>query len=152
MPQHIEIACCTRGCFAIVTLHPSDEARLRRTHEVFYCPAGHPLHFAAKTDAEKEREQLERRVASADAREARLSRRWTEALEAGEFLAAGARVCPLGCGWTARRQARGLWTGDTEALGRYLDRVGGDVAEHLLHEHNATRQPVALIPERATSA
>ena len=34
------------------------EAAHRLNHEWFYCPAGHPAHYAAETDAERLRKEL----------------------------------------------------------------------------------------------
>ena len=137
MPEHVEISCASKGCFAIITMHPDDEARLRRSHETFYCPAGHSNYYPGKTPEQKEREGE------------RWRERWEETMEAGQLLATGVRTCPLGCGWTATRKSRGLWQGDQEAVSRYIDRAGRDLAEHLLTEHNATRKPIALIAERS---
>jgi hypothetical protein len=39
MLTHNTLTCCHEGCYAVITLHPDDEQRLRRTHEWFYCPA-----------------------------------------------------------------------------------------------------------------
>lgn len=149
MPDHVQINCASQGCYAIITMHPADEERLRRTHESFYCPAGHGNHFPGKTAEQREREELEKRAARLERFLDEAHLRQGRIHDAATFLAGGARACPLGCGWSAQRRPLGLWNGDEEAIGRYLDRVGRDLADHLLHEHNATRQPVALLPERA---
>lgn len=151
MTSHIQINCASEGCYAIITMHPADEERLRRTHESFYCPAGHGNHFPGKTVEQKEREELKRRAAQLDRLLDGAHDRMHRMHEGAVFLANATRACPLGCGWSTSRRPTGLWDGDEEAIGRYLDRIGGDLAEHLLREHNATRQPVALLPERASA-
>jgi hypothetical protein len=148
MPEHVEISCASEGCFAIITLHPEDQARLRRSHERFYCPAGHANLYPGRTLEQKEREELERRLMYAERHVGEWRHRWEEMMEAGTLLVAGVRTCPLGCGWTAARKPRGLWQGDQEAVSRYMDRAGRDLAEHLMTDHNATRKPIALLPER----
>lgn len=55
-----EGACATMGCHGRVCLNEDVERRARRTHETFYCSAGHPNYFAKKTDQEVRIEQLER--------------------------------------------------------------------------------------------
>lgn len=145
MLTHRTLDCATEGCYAVITVHPNEERRLRRTHETFYCPAGHSNYFAGKTDEEKRIEELERREANLE--------RWLEgAYEQSEGLrdaltavAHSMQVCPLGCGWKTSRRLVG-YPPSEEQIGRYFDRVGQDLVEHLVGEHNArTRRPVALL-------
>lgn len=57
--------CCTCGIPFAVT---SDFQKQRRLdHQYFYCPAGHPQHYAGKSEAEQQRDRanrLERQLAN----------------------------------------------------------------------------------------
>lgn len=147
MPKHTEINCARQGCYAIITVHPDDERRLRRTHESFYCPAGHGNHFPGKTSEEKELDDLKKRVELDRRVIDEWRERWGHQQTATTVLAHGAQVCPLGCGWTTRRRLP--WNPSGRDVDRFLDRAGRDLAEHLLGDHNATRRPIALLTERA---
>lgn len=150
--HHATINCATKGCFAIITLHPQEEDRLRRTHETFYCPAGHSNYFAGKTKTEKRVEQLEREITAANEVRDRLIAQRDVCNDLVGDLRHGMQVCPLGCGWETTRRLS-LWTlifddnaDEREAtVGRFFDRVYGDLREHLTREHNATLAPVALL-------
>lgn len=135
MPEHVEINCATQGCYAIITLHPADAARLRRTHETFYCPAGHHNYFAGKTDDEKRLERLRDSLDRAN------ERSYQRTLLVRHFVNA-IQVCPFGCGWVGSRR---LSEWNEASAGRFLDRVGHDLSDHLQHDHNATRKPIALL-------
>jgi hypothetical protein len=147
MPQHVTINCATEGCYAIITLHPDDERRLRRTHEPFYCPAGHGNHFAGKAQSEKERDELRQRIDLLKRCLEEWRERWEGERKTSVLLTHGVQVCPLGCGWVARRRLP--WRPEEREVARFLDRVWLDLTEHLLREHNATRKPIALLAERA---
>lgn len=67
--------CATQGCQSTIHLHHDIEAKLRRTHETFYCPAGHSNYFA------------------------RFREMWHEALESREDWKIRAKTCPFGCGF-----------------------------------------------------
>jgi hypothetical protein len=150
MPSHVEINCARKGCYAIITVHPDDEARLRRTHETFYCPAGHSNYFAGKTTEEKRVEELERRVELSGRVADEWRERWEEQNRTSSILMHGVQVCPLGCGWkTNRRMGCNPSRRDVD---RFLDRVGGDLTDHLVGDHNATRKPIALLPERSLAS
>jgi hypothetical protein len=41
----VTVNCAHEGCFAIITLQRDHEQRLRQTHEMFCCVAGHPNYF-----------------------------------------------------------------------------------------------------------
>jgi hypothetical protein len=149
MPDHVTVNCARKGCYAIITMHPDDEARLRRTHESFYCPAGHGSHFPGKTPEQKEIDELQRRVEVTERCVDEWRERWESQHAAAAALTHGAQVCPLGCGWTTRRRLP--WNPSVSDVDRFLDRVGSDLVEHLLADHNATRKPVALLTEHATT-
>jgi hypothetical protein len=61
---HVEIVCATHGCGQFICTTSEHEERLRRTHEVFYCPAGHHNYFAGQTLQEKQIKDLEARLAN----------------------------------------------------------------------------------------
>ena len=128
---HQTINCARKGCYAIVTLHPDDEARLRRTHEEFFCPAGHSNYFPGKTEEEKTIERLERRVED--------SEEWAQCehdrAERHRTLAEAMQVCPLGCGWKGRRRLP--WDAQKPDVARFTDRVYADLREHLRAAHGA---------------
>ena len=140
---HIHVNCASEGCYAVITLHPNDEQRLRRTHETVYCPAGHGNHFAGKTEDQKRIEQLERTIAMWKGHRDVWLNRWEAEHDLRGELTHAIQVCPLGCGWHGSRRLP--YMPDQEAVGRFLDRVGSDLVEHLVGDHNATRAPVALL-------
>ena len=79
--NHQTISCATQACYAVITLHPDDEARLRRTGETFYCPAGHPnILWVGKSKLEKRVDGLERALN-------RVQEMRRETLELAELLA-----------------------------------------------------------------
>lgn len=123
--EHVNVSCPSGGCFAIVTLHPDDEERLRRTHESFYCPAGHSMSFQGKTADEKRIAELERVVRNN-------SHRSSQQHEIRERLVDSLKDCPLGCGWRARRHTQDQTPWGYAAM---VQRVRGDIVEHLCSEH-----------------
>jgi hypothetical protein len=143
MPQHVTINCAREGCYAIITLHPDDERRLRRTHESFYCPAGHGNHFPGQTAGEKERDELSKRVDLLKRCVEEWRERWEGEHRTSSLLTHGVQVCPLGCGWSTRRRLP--WHPEERDVARFLDRVWLDLTDHLLREHNATREPIKLL-------
>lgn len=149
--SHATINCASQGCYAIITLHPTDEDRLRQTHERFYCPAGHSNYFPGKTKQEKRLDELERQLAAAESLRDRLVAQRDVCDDIVGELRRGLTVCPLGCGWhTPRRLSTWSLLFDSAderdaRLARFFDRVYGDLREHLIHDHNATVKPVALL-------
>lgn len=134
---HNQIACCHQGCYAIITLHPDDEARLRRTHESFYCPAGHSQSFRGKTKDQKRIEQLEHHR---DSLREDLNEAYKRFDVLHHALVEGVQVCPLGCGWHGARRLPSHPT--RRDLGRFYDRVYADLRDHLWDEHGATTMQV----------
>lgn len=139
--QHEHYDCPKKGCFAVVTLHRQEAARLRETHDDFWCPAGHSMSFQGKTPQEKRIEQLERKLKRAEQME---QMGWDYAYaqaDGARSLARGAQVCPLGCGWHANRRIS-FWGDDgeanEEAVARFFDRAWQDLREHLSVMHGAT--------------
>ena len=109
---------------------------LKRTHEIFYCPNGHPRCFPGKTDQEKKIEELERQLRSLQDTIERVSDREADVHETVRHLADVVKACPVeGCEWhTTRRLAS--YPEDYE-LGRFVERVHGDLREHLRVVHGA---------------
>lgn len=140
MLAHVHVNCAKQGCFAVITLHPQEERRLRDTHESFYCPAGHSNYFPGLTKEERELRDLRWKVAY-------LERRRGDALDAVMAATRALGVCPFGCGWRSRRYIRRgtAEQGYYSMLRQYFDRVGRDLADHLRHEHNATPEKVRLL-------
>lgn len=133
--DHAHVECAQTGCFAVITLHPQEEARLRSTHEVFYCPAGHQNFYPGKTTQEKEIERLEQ-IAIRLRRDVKgwIDRDW-ESQKVRGLLARGLLTCPLGCGWKSSRRL--LWRADRADARRFMDRAGSDLVEHLAAAHGA---------------
>lgn len=67
----LELVDCA-NCHVIFGLSEEHIARLRKSGERFYCPAGHNLNFG-KSEADKLREELERARTQADRLEARVT-------------------------------------------------------------------------------
>lgn len=140
--NHVHLTCATRGCAAVITVHPGEEERLRRTGESFYCPAGHMTYFPLKRK-DTEADKLRREVTMLKKNMDHWRGRWEASQETRKGLIAGLSTCPLGCGYQSTRRLP--WMPGEDDLHRFMDRVGGDMAAHLLSEHNATRRPVALL-------
>lgn len=147
MLTHVKLSCCHEGCYAVITLHPDDERRLRRTRESFYCPAGHSQHFTDKTAEEKKIEELEGEIKKLESSVGFHKRRRNQVTDQLELTCRALGVCPLGCGWTSRKRIRraSLADGWSWNLHQYLDRVGRDLNDHLRAEHNATPAKVRLL-------
>ena len=96
----VHIACATEKCGHTICMKPEVQARYRRTHETYRCPAGHANYYPAETDEEKD---LRRAKATLN--------RWRELWdrERAEHNAARklARTCPL-CGMVIPRTRRHL--------------------------------------------
>lgn len=60
MLSHVRVACCHKGCGALVCFPPEVHARLRRTHEWWLCPFGHWQHFTGPTEEQRRIKALER--------------------------------------------------------------------------------------------
>lgn len=110
-------ACPTRGCGHVVHLHHDVEQRLRRTHESFYCPAGHALSFKGATNDEKRIRFLEQTIE-------RWRDRWEEQAEAADEWKLQARTCPFGCGYRVLRK-------------RLPEAITAALVLHLVEEHGA---------------
>lgn len=53
------VTCCHTGCGVQFGIEADYMARLRQTHDGFYCPNGHRQHFNAETEAERLKRQLQ---------------------------------------------------------------------------------------------
>lgn len=140
--RHVHIDCAREGCYAVITVHPQEERRLRQTHERFYCPAGHSNYFPGKTEEEKTIERLRDRVNELTTEVWQRVSPWRSAVME---LREGVRVCPMGCGYVSRRRLTG-WPPDEGDVGRYLDRVWFDLREHMQLEHGAQTSTIKQIP------
>jgi hypothetical protein len=100
----------------------------------FYCPNGHRLSYRPSAQ-EKRIEELERELARRKGDYRQLVDAQDELLAAREELVGALRQCP-GCDWRSRRQI----PRDPVAMGRGLERVRQDLAEHLVQAHGARPQ------------
>jgi len=50
------ITCCNCGCLFAIT--DDMDNRLRKCHNTFYCPNGHPQSYTAKSEEERLREKI----------------------------------------------------------------------------------------------
>lgn len=57
MEVNIEKTTCSE-CGVLMWITEGHMNKLRKSHETFYCPNGHSLHFPQKNDAEKIQEEL----------------------------------------------------------------------------------------------
>lgn len=61
--------CC--NCHLPFAMSRQFQAKRREDRQWFYCPAGHPQHYTGKTEAQKLREELERKQAALEAEKGR---------------------------------------------------------------------------------
>jgi len=128
-------ACAERGCQSTIHLHHDVEARLRRTHETFYCPAGHSNYFPGKTTEEKQIAKLEQRNESLGRTLERFRELWHDTVEEREDWKLRAKACPFGCGFRVLRK-------------RSPDNIAAFLAFHLIEEHGA-RMPEPVVEVEA---
>jgi hypothetical protein len=150
MLNHVHIACAERGCHATITVHEQEHARLRRTHETFYCPAGHSNYYSRprKTEKDEKIASLERQR---DSLREDLHDAWGKGARLVEALTHDAQTCPIPtCAWRGRRRLP--WAASDAQLTRYFDRVWFDLAEHLYREHGARLNAPKQIPEKTGEA
>ena len=107
------------------------EAR-RHDGATFYCPNGHGRVFRP-TEDQKRIEALEREVRSGRACIDELAAGRRELAAQREELIGLLKECPGRCGWRSRRQV----PRDPIGMGRGLERVRLDVAQHLVEVHGA---------------
>jgi hypothetical protein len=63
----VDVQCATARCgHSPFPISAAFDQRARKTHETFYCPAGHALHFGGETEQEKEIRVLKGQLRSAD--------------------------------------------------------------------------------------
>jgi hypothetical protein len=117
------------------------EAR-RRDGGDFYCPNGHCLGYRP-TKSEKRIAELEEELAARKRDWRHMLEDRDELLAAREELVGALRQCP-GCDWRSRRQI----PRDPVAMGRGLERVRQDLAEHLVAAHGARPEPIRELVER----
>jgi hypothetical protein len=103
----------------------------------FSCPNGHVISYRPSGE-QKRIKALEEEVRFANRRIERDGRAFDEVYATRESLIAAIKECPGGCGWHSRKQV----PRDAVAMGRGLERVRLDVAEHLVRVHGAQASPV----------
>lgn len=141
MSADVDIACGECGVDFCLPAPLYDA--LRENGKTFYCPNGHPRVFR---EGPKDRriKELEGRIKTLERSISCGGERFAELWAQREDLVGEIKACPLGCGWRARRQV----PRDPVAMGRGLERVERDIAEHLIAEHGARPEAQRLIPER----
>lgn len=139
----VHIACNTCGVQTCLSRELYDLRQ--KDSKSFYCPNGHSMYYETKpTEDQKRIKELERELAGVRNLLERISRRENDWMQMTNTLRNGIQVCPLGCGWRGNRRMTGF-PPTMEDYSRFMDRAGGDLVEHLLEAHNATRAPVALL-------
>ena len=103
----------------------------------FHCPNGHVISYRP-SENERRIETLEEEVRRWEQSDRRRSRQYDEIIAQREELIGLLKECPGGCGWRSRRQV----PRDQMAMGRGIERVRRDVAEHLVEVHGA--RPLVL--------
>lgn len=125
-------ACAEKGCQATIHLHHDIETRLLRTHETFYCPAGHSNYFPGKTTEEKRIEELTHKQEILERRWQDWRDRWEQVADERDEWRLIASSCPFECGYRVLRK-------------RKPENIAATLAMHLVEEHGA-KLPV---PEEA---
>lgn len=115
-------------------MHHDVEERVRRTHETFYCPAGHSNYFPGKTEESVLRDKLRNAE--------RLRDRWRElrdeAVEERDEWKLQAKSCPFECGFRVLRKSK-------------PENIAASLAFHLIEEHGA-RLPDPVIDKANVAA
>jgi hypothetical protein len=124
-------------------LHRQQEIDLRANHKSFYCPSGHSNYFPGKTKIEKEFDDLKRQVSFLKKGRDLSQESWKKERELRDNLTRAIQICPLGCGHVGSRRLP--YNSEGNDLSRFLDRVYGDLSEHLIDRHNATSKPQKLL-------
>lgn len=96
----VHIACATENCGHTICMKPEVQARYRRTHATYRCPAGHSNYYPAETEEEAE---LRRAKHMLD----RWRELWDRERKEHEKARLLARTCPL-CGVLIPRTRRRL--------------------------------------------
>ena len=134
---HVTCADC-----GIVFCMPKGLADARhRDGGAFYCPNGHSLSWKPTRD-EIRIAELEEKLARRDRSLRDQGDRFSELLAQKEELIGLLKECPGRCGWRSRKQV----PRDPIGMGRGLERVRVDVAQHLVEVHGA--QPVVSEPRQ----
>ena len=142
MVDLVNVSCGVCGIpFCLPRTHQN---ALERNGRDFHCPNGHVISYRPTAD-QKRIAELEKEVARWDSQWRRRQRAFDEVMAQREDLIAALKECPGGCGWRSRRQVQR----DPVAMGRGIERVRRDVAEHLVEAHGC--RPIEaqrLLPER----
>ena len=137
----VNISCA--NCGVVFCLPDGMYHSRKRDGDTFYCPNGHGQSYRP-TEDEKKIAELERRLAGRDRMIERWQEQWNEIWASREELIGAMKECPGQCGWRSRKQI----PRDAVGMGRGIERVKRDVAEHLVREHGAQAQPIKLLPAR----
>lgn len=94
-----EAACTCASCGILVVMTSDVQARLRRSHDTFYCLNGHKQYWPGESDIEEaQRELREEQLRRERAEKATKTARKAEAIARGKMRAQGERiangVCP----------------------------------------------------------
>lgn len=136
---HVDCAKCgVQFC-----LTPALYRRRKADGADFYCPNGHANVYRPTVD-QKRIAELEQQLRMAERREQHRFRDFEDAYTTREELIGAIKECPGGCGWRSRKQI----PRDPVAMGRGLERVRLDVAEHLVRVHGARPEPVRELEQR----
>lgn len=112
---------------------PRDLHAMReRDGQHFYCINGHPISYSPSAD-QKRIASLEAEVEQMQRSRKEMNAEFDEVYAGREDLIDALKECPGRCGWRSRRQIPRT----AVAMGRGIERVRLDVAEHLIAEHGA---------------
>jgi hypothetical protein len=95
LEELIHVACVEKGCGHTVCMTPATNGELRRTHDWFYCPAGHPMRYTGPTAVEEERDDLRKRLDHAQQRLSEWRGYYHRELVEQKRLRRLSRTCPL---------------------------------------------------------
>lgn len=116
--------------------------RRRDDGREFFCPNGHSNVYRPTPDQERIKE-LEKRLRQRDQTIEHFHQMYDETYVQREELIRALKECPGQCGWHSHKQiAR-----DPVAMGRGIERVRRDVAEHLMQAHGAGVTARRELPE-----
>jgi hypothetical protein len=128
--MNVNVDCAT--CGVVFCLTDVLYRRRKRDGDRFYCPNGHVNVYRPTPDQQRIAE-LECKLKTEERLSADWRDRWDEIYAQREELLAEVKQCPGRCGWKSTRRI----PRDPVAMGRGLERVRIDVANHLVDVHGA---------------
>lgn len=111
--------------------------------QTFSCPNGHRVSYRP-SELEKQVAALQKDVREWKSCWEDMRDRYHEVFAAREELIGVLKECPGGCGWRSRRQI----PRDPVAMGRGIERVRQDVADHLVQIHGCRAETLRELPLR----